>query len=201
MSPDEPYPEPATASLPKEQISPLSKGEQKKLRREEKKHQQEEAVKARQKKNVFKKTALWAGVGAVVFGIGWLIVTTVRSPDAPDLVSRRGIHWHSELSMTIKGQAVEIPANIGVGGAVHQDMHTHTVNDQIHMEMNRAVRQDDIRLGKFFAIWGKQFSSRCVVDTCSDTDGTVKMTVNGQPNTAFEHYRMQDKDRIEITYE
>ncbi len=163
--------------------------------------QQEEAIKARQQKNVFKTTALWAVVGAVVFGIGWLIVTTVRSPDAPELVSRRGIHWHLELSITIKGQAVEIPANIGVGGAAHQDMHTHRVNDQIHVEMNRAVRQDDIRLGKFFEIWGKQFSSRCVVDTCGDTEGAVKMTVNGQPSTEFENYPIQDKDRIEITYE
>lgn len=198
---DEPYPEPETTPLPEEESSPLSQGERKKQRREEKKRQQEEAVKARQRKRTFKKIVLWTSVGLVVLGIGWFVMAALRSPDAPDLISRRGIHWHPELSITIKGQAVEIPANIGIGGTVHKDMHTHKVNDQIHVEMNRAIRQDDIRLGKFFAIWGKQFNSLCVVDTCGDTDGAVTMTVNGQPNTEFENYLMRDKDRIEIRYE
>ncbi len=198
MQSNEPYPELEMTPVPEEEILPLSKGERKKQRREEKQRQQEEAIKARQQKKVFKKTALWAVVGAIVFGIGWLIVTTVRSPDAPDLISRRGIHWHPELTISVKGQSVDIPANIGVGGAAHKDMHTHKINDQIHVEMNRAIRKDDIRLGKFFDIWGKQFNSRCVVDTCSDTEGVIKMTVNGQPNTEFENYLMQDKDKIEI---
>lgn len=179
----------------------LSKDERKKLRREERKRQQEETVKARRRKKGFKKTALWVVIGAAVLGIGWLIVTTVRSPQSPDLVSHRGIHWHPELTITVKGQRVDIPSNIGVGGAGHKDMHTHKVNDQIHVEMNRAVRQDDIRLGNFFDIWGKQFNSRCVVDTCSATAGAVTMTVNGQPNTEFENYLMQDKDKIDIRYE
>lgn len=198
---DQPYPELETTHVPENGQPSLSKGERKKLRREEKKRQQEKAAKAGQRKRILKQIALWTPVGAAVLGVGWFIVMAVRSPDAPDLISRRGIHWHPELSLKVKGQAVEIPANIGVGGAVHKDMHTHKVNDQIHVEMNRAVRQDDIRLGKFFAIWGKQFNSRCVVDTCSDTEGLVKMTVNGQPNTQFENYLMQDKDRIEITYD
>lgn len=183
-----------------EQPSSLSKGERKKLRYEEKKRRQEAEARARQQKKTFKKIALWTPVGLALAGVVWLIVMVVRSPDAPDLISRRGIHWHPTLSIMIKGKPVEIPANLGIGG-IHADIHTHDTTGQLHVEMNRPVRQDDIRLGKFFEIWGKQFSSTCILDACNDPEGTVKMTVNGQPNTEFENYLMQDKDRIEIRYE
>lgn len=176
----------------------LSKAERKKLRREEKQRQQEKKIQATQRKQLIKKISMWTLVIGCLIGIGWLISQSLQ-PN-PDLISRRGIHWHPEIAITIKGQPVEIPANIGMG-PVHADMHTHKINDQIHVEMQRAVRKEDIRVGKFFDIWGTQFSSTCILDSCNGPDGTVKMFVNGKENTEFENYLMQDKDKIEIKYE
>lgn len=178
----------------------LSKGERKKVRREEKQRQREQAVQKQQQKRLLKRILLW-GIPLVIIGvIAWTISASPKQ-DRPDLISRRGIHWHVDLALIVKDQPVEIPANIGVSGAGHKDVHTHKVNDQLHFEMQRPVYKDDTRLGKFFAIWGKQFSSTCILDSCNGSDGTVKMLVNGQENTEFENYLIQDKDKIEIRYE
>ncbi len=179
----------------------LSKGERKKLRREQKKLQQDAAAQGRQRKATFKKTAVWSAVGLVGLAIVWLVITTVRSPVSPDVIAPSGLHWHADLAVSIKGQPVEIPANIGMGGAMHADVHTHKVNDQMHYEMKRAVRKQDLRLGRFFEEWGETFTNQCVIDSCNGPEGTVKMTVNGQPNTEFDNYVIQDKDRIEVRYE
>ncbi len=178
-----------------------NKGLQKKLRREERKGQREQAAKKEEQQKQIKKILLWA-IPLVVIGLaGWAIVRSPRTPDADDpLISRRGIHWHPNLSITIKGEPVTIPANIGIGG-IHADTHTHKENDQIHLEMSRPVRESDTRLAKFFETWGKEFNSQCIFDVCNGEEGTVKMFVNGQENTEFENYPMQDKDRIEIRYE
>lgn len=117
-----------------------------------------------------------------------------------EIVSRRGIHWHPHLTIYIKGEKVVIPADIGLG-PVHAKMHTHKENDDIHMEMSGLVTKDETKLGKFFQIWGKEFSSQCIFDKCNGPDGTVKMTVNGQKNEDFTDYPMKDKDLIEIRYE
>lgn len=135
-------------------------------------------------------------------GIGWLVWKTASAPPTTesDIVARNGLHWHPQLTVTIKGKEETIPQNIGLG-AVHGPIHTHQDLPTIHLETQGRITKDDIRLGKFFQAWGKQFSSTCVLDFCNDSDGTVSMTVNGQPNTEFDQYVMQDKDKIEIRYE
>lgn len=180
------------------EAAPLTKAERRKLEREERQRQREHEAQARQHKRFMKKVVLWSGVVVVIVLIGWLVAQLLQ-PN-PDLISRRGIHWHADLVITVKGQPVEIPTNIGLG-AIHADMHTHKVNDQIHLEMQRPVRKEDTRLGKFFAIWGKQFNSSCILDSCNGPEDMVKMFVNGHENTEFENYLIQDKDRIEIRYE
>lgn len=68
---------------------------------------------------------------------------------------------------------------------------THDTDNIIHMEFSGLVRKDDLKIGKFFIIWGKQLRG----------DGFVKMTVNGQENTDFDNYLMKDGDKIEIFYQ
>ncbi len=179
----------------------LPKGLRKKQRREEKQRQREEAARKKEQQKRFKKIALW-GIPLVLMalvGAGFVRSPKNSNPEDP-LISRRGIHWHPNLSITIKGEPVTIPANIGVGGAVHKDIHTHKANDTLHVEMNRAVRQDDVRVKNFFDIWGERFTSECILDVCNGEDGTVKMLVNGEENFEFENYLMQEGDRIEIMY-
>ena len=64
-----------------------------------------------------------------------------------------------------------------------------------------TVKKDDIKLGKFFDIWGKTFNKACIFDKCSGSDGQVNMLVNGELNSEFENYTMKDGDKIEIIFE
>ncbi len=131
--------------------------------------------------------------------VGFFIYNNSR-PGEGDVVSKQGLHWHPELSIEIKGQKQEIPANIGIG-LVHNPIHTHDNSGTIHLELDGLVKKDNIRLNQFFKIWGKQFNSNCIFEFCNGSDGAVKMFVNGQENAEFENYQMKDKDRIEIKYQ
>ena len=76
------------------------------------------------------------------------------------IVVRQGLHWHPRVTVTIKGEKQEIPANLGLG-AVHGKIHTHDTDNKegvIHMEMKGLVTKDDTKLTHFFRIWGKEFN-------------------------------------------
>lgn len=130
-----------------------------------------------------------------------------------EIISQRGIHWHPELFIVIKGARQPIPANIGIGmhyagypqydGMMTMtDMHTHDNSGKLHWEvMDGPVKRDDVRLGQFFGVWGKKFDSSCIFEYCNSAQGTVRMFVNGQSNEDFENYLIKDMDKIEIRYE
>lgn len=142
-------------------------------------------------------------IAILVGGVFFLSKGSNSSVPSDQIVASNGLHWHPKLEIYIKGQKQEIPANIGIG-AVHQKIHTHdedTKDGVVHMEMQGVVTKDDTKLGNFFRIWGKEFSSTKLFDKINGADGTVKMTVNGQENKDFENYLMKDGDKIEIKYE
>jgi hypothetical protein len=130
-----------------------------------------------------------------------------------DIVSKDGIHWHPKLSIYIKGQKQEIPADIGIGKQYANskwydpmmsmtDFHTHDNSGTLHWEvMDGPVTRDHVTLKAFFDVWGKPFSPTRILDAENGADAIVKMTVNGQPNTEFENYQVKDKDDIVIRYE
>lgn len=109
-----------------------------------------------------------------------------------NLVSKSGLHWHSDIAIVVKGKNIEVPPNIGLE-AGHNPVHTHDNEPNIiHMEFPGIVRQDDLMLGEFFRVWKKDIRSF----------GTnIKMTVNGVENTEFEKYHMKDNDKIVLSYE
>lgn len=173
----------------------------KQQRREEKKRHQQEEARRKQLKRRFTQALLWGIPILLILAGAWAYARSPKISDADNpLISRHGIHWHPNLAIWIKGERAIIPANIGLGG-VHADTHTHTENDQIHLEMSRPVRESDTRLAKFFETWGKEFNSQCILDICNSEDGTMKMFVNGEENFEFENYHMKDGDQIEIRYE
>jgi len=174
----------------------------KKQKREEKQRQREQARLAAQRKKSITRALLW-GIPIIFIALGaWAIARSPKTSNEDNpLISRRGIHWHPNLEISIKGNPVTIPANIGLGGGIHADTHTHKENDQIHLEMSRPVRENDTRLAKFFETWGEEFNLQCILDVCNSEEGTVRMFVNGEENTEFENYHMNDGDNIEITYE
>ena len=174
---------------------PLSKYELKKQRKEEKRKTQESPKK---KSNLLMFFVI-AVVVSGLFGGGWWLFSQ-EPQDASGLISGKGIHWHPELTIMIKGEKQEIPANIGLG-VTHNPVHTHDTDGVIHLEFSSAVRENDVRLGKFFEVWEKQFTSECIFEHCSGPEGTLKMKVNGEENTEFGNYMMHDGDKIEIIFE
>ncbi len=145
-------------------------------------------------------------IGWIIFGllavgfIVWIATLPRVSSNDPGVISTNGIHYHPHLAITIKGENIPIPADVGIG-AVHNPIHTHDPDGVIHLEFTGVVKEEDTTLGKFFDIWGKDFSKDSVMGHKTGEGGTVKMKVNGAENTEFENYLMKDGDKIEITYD
>ncbi len=119
------------------------------------------------------------------------------------IVAKQGLHWHPKVTVSIKGEKQEIPANLGLG-AVHGKIHTHKQDNKegvVHMEMQGVVTKEDTKLAHLFQVWGKDFSSTKLFDKTTGSEASVKMTVNSQENQEFENYLMKDGDNIEIKYE
>ncbi|MBI1755300.1 hypothetical protein HYR65_03375 [Candidatus Azambacteria bacterium] len=175
----------------------------KKERREQKYARKEQERSGREKKRAFRKiggvVAFALVIAGGIAGLWWYASHAPRTAEE-DIISKNGIHWHPHLAIFIEGKEQEIPTNIGIG-VTHNPIHTHDASGEIHLEFSGLVKKDDIKLGNFFDVWGKQFSSLCVLDSCAKDNKTVKMLVNGKENAEFGNYVMQDKDKIEIRYE
>ncbi len=139
-------------------------------------------------------------VGLVIGGVWW---TNISQSNDSDLISKSGIHWHPNLSIYIKGIKQEIPAEIGIGtqyasypgydvGMAMSGVHTHDATGVIHFEFSGLVHKEDLTLGQFFKIWGKDMNN---------FGSNMKMVVNGKENTEYGNYHMQDEDKIELYYE
>lgn len=123
------------------------------------------------------------------------------------------IHWHPKLSTYIDGQQQTIPTNIGIGPQYASnplydgmmgmtDMHTHDSSGTLHWEvMMHPPTEEELYLGSFFQIWGKNFNGTCIFEYCNSDGKSVKMFVNGKPNYDFDKYMVRDRDDIVIKYE
>jgi len=184
----------------------LSKGERKHLKKERRQAEKESERQAQlqaQKRKATKKLLIIALVIGIVLVGGYFIFSNVdfEQIDESQIISRSGVHWHPDLSVYINGEPQTIPANLGMTGRRHADMHTHDTTGEIHIEPSGVVTFESITAGKFFEIWGEEFNSQCILGNCNGSDGQVKMLVNGKENLEFENYSMKDKDRIEIRFE
>ncbi len=146
------------------------------------------------------KDALWWVIPLLILIVIVLWIMSLPKKPNTNVISNRGVHWHSNLSIKIKGKDIEVPAGIGIG-AVHNPMHTHKNNGAIHMEYGSTVRGRDVMLSNFFDVWGKDFSSTEIMGNKVGTDGNMRMYVNGEENSEFNKYQMKDGDEIEIIFE
>ena len=168
----------------------LSKKERKELRREQRLEEKQKEARQYTLKRMTKIAVIVIVVSGSIGVFGWYLATRPPIPEG-EILSRSGLHWHPELAIFVKGEKQEIPANLGIG-TVHNPMHTHDSSGVIHLEFQGVVRKDDLKLGRFFELWGKDFM---------ELGSSVKMTVNGKENTELGNYVMQDKDKIELRYE
>ncbi|OHA04329.1 MAG: hypothetical protein A3J58_03035 [Candidatus Sungbacteria bacterium RIFCSPHIGHO2_02_FULL_52_23] len=168
----------------------LSKKERKELRREQRLEEKQELAQHRTMKRMTKIALIVIIVGGSIGAFVWYLATRPPIPEG-EILSRSGLHWHPELAIFVKGEKQEIPADLGIG-AVHNPMHTHDSSGVIHLEFQGVVRKDDLKLYRFFEVWGKDFM---------DIGSSVKMTVNGEENAELQNYDMKDGDKIELRYE
>jgi hypothetical protein len=64
-------------------------------------------------------------------------------------------HIHAHLSILKDGQALAVPARIGLDGCAYE-LHTHDASGVIHVETS-AYRP--FTLGQFFAVWGQPLTT------------------------------------------
>ena len=88
-------------------------------------------------------------------------------------------HIHAHLDVFLNGQAVTVPANIGIDYVASHitPLHTHDDSGVIHIE------SPDLRtftLGQFFTEWGVTLTSSCVASYCAPSSPLV-VDVNGAP--------------------
>ncbi len=153
-----------------------------------------------------KKIRNWTIFLVIISLIVWGMISLIGSANERTVVDesnlnfeapKETIHWHPRLTIKINGETYTIPTNIGISGA-HMPIHTHEASGTLHMENNRPTKKT-VTLGYFFQIWGKKFSKDCIFEYCIDK-GELKMLVNGEENSEFENYFMQDNDDIRIEY-
>ncbi len=172
--------------------------QQKKLEKEKERQRQRRTQILREKVG----WTLFIIIGVVLAMVltGYYFVNSQGNLQAQEIISRNGLHWHTQLRIFIDGKEQPIPANIGLG-FVHKPIHTHEADNIVHLEFSGLVTKEDVKLKKFFEIWGKQFNKECIFEFCNGQGKQVKFFVNGQENQDFENYIMQDGDKIEIRYE
>ena len=97
-------------------------------------------------------------------------------------------HIHTHLTMFVNGQPRQVPAGIGIPGAVATQspagpfveqgtcfywLHTHAADGIVHIE---SPVQRTYTLGQFFDMWGQPLGP----DQAGPAKGKVTVTVNGQ---------------------
>ena len=148
-----------------------------------------------------KKFVIVGVLAALVIGISVIITTpslpTYKIPTTSSLPhdSMGMMHIHPHLSMTIDGNPVVIPANIGIDSHlwnVHTldsygmtgmaPLHTHTADGVIHVE---SYKDQGYTLGQFLDIWGIPIDNY-----------DVKVTVDGNPISDYRNHVFQDGEKI-----
>lgn len=141
----------------------------------------------------------WAWAAVPIVLAGYFVWRVATSPVLSEEGRRRqelaacvqhtgvGMHIHPQLTVTMKGEKMEVPANTGIEGGCMHPIHTHDNSGRLHLEFKKP---HEVKLGEFFEIWGKPL----------EKEG-LTMKVNGQDSTEFDNYVMHDHDEIELSYE
>jgi len=112
------------------------------------------------------------------------------------------LHHHTDLYIYVNGQAVTIPANVGLNSAnptVASPLHTHTDKGTIHIESADASFQPV--LGQFMDIWGVYFTPECLGGDCATGDTKIRAYVNGEAWTGDPtQIPLDDRDVIFLTF-
>ncbi len=107
------------------------------------------------------------------------------------------LHIHQHLDITINGQNIIVPANIGIATTFISPLHTHDTGGIIHIE---SPVNKDFTLGQFFTEWGIKFDDSCISTFCTDDSHKIVVGVNSQPVSNPKDYVLKSHDEIHIWY-
>jgi hypothetical protein len=161
----------------------------------------------------FKKWVIGGIIGIAVLALAFWIITPVitggavgvggsscRTMPAHEMNigghQNLAMHIHPELTIIIDGVPQPIPANTGIGPGFMRPIHTHDSTGVLHVEA-QCVRT--FYLGEFFDTWGMPFSENQIFDKTTN-EGTITVTVNGQPTSQYRDLPLRDLDRIVIEF-
>jgi hypothetical protein len=109
-------------------------------------------------------------------------------------------HYHPHLTLTIDGQQVPVPPNIGVDpntGAMSA-VHTHEGDGTIHIEAHSVGEK--FTLGQLFTQWGVALTPTRVGGAKAPAGQRVTVTSNGTPVTGDPaDLRLEPDQHIELT--
>ena len=90
------------------------------------------------------------------------------------------LHIHPRLSVSVSGEPVTVPTDIGISYAEQAmaAVHTHDTVGTIHVE-SPVVR--DYSLGQFFDVWGVRLTKRCIGGYCAGTGTQLRAFADGRP--------------------
>ena len=112
-------------------------------------------------------------------------------------------HYHLQLNITINGERIEIPTNIGFEKDENGDtlflhpIHTYDNSGRIHVETTRNATAE---LGFLFDRWGEDFSRNKILDYNVDEEHIIEMTMNGESVDTFENTILEPYVFIDINY-
>ena len=93
-------------------------------------------------------------------------------------------HIHAHLDISVDGNKVQVPPDIGIGSTYTSPLHTHdpattTTSDSatIHVE---APTDETYTVGQFFDVWGVLLSSSCLGGYCTSGNLTLHAFVDGK---------------------
>ena len=113
-------------------------------------------------------------------------------------------HYHFQLNITINGERIEIPTNIGFEKDDNGEtlflhpIHTYDNSGRVHVE---TTKNTTAKLGFFFDIWGEEFNNGKILDHSVDDSHILEMTVNGQNVDTFEETVLEPLIYIDIGYQ
>ena len=82
-----------------------------------------------------------------------------------------------KVAVTVDGNAIQIPAGIGVDRvrAEQAAIHTHATDGVVYVEAKTKAERPSLK--QFFELWGVRYDGKCLGAACS----SVTVRVNGQP--------------------
>jgi hypothetical protein len=119
-------------------------------------------------------------------------------PAGPSMAAN--VHHHDLLQVFVHGQAITVPANIGVDQTAGYltSLHTHDTSGIMHVE---SPEPRDFTLGEFFDVWGVRLTGDCIGGDCNDGTNQLRAYVNGTPYTGDPRtIPLGQHDDIVLTY-